>query len=315
MTRVINTLTNTKHDTGFVTPEATQAGEPDVYKWLSGSNAQMHNSVSLGDVLEFTHWSNDDGRISYSRPQHHTLSCYLEGGFQMHRLQRSGSLTGGAPGKICLMPAEHESSWHVKDHVNFIHFYFSDQDLVEVSEKVWDKSPGQIHLDDRTFKDDAYLASLFSQTIASLNWQDNGDMLALQNISQILMVHMLKHYCADRLQSPGSSGGLTGYQLRRIREYIDAHLGSDMSLKHLAEQLDLSEYHFARMFKKASGQTVHQFVTRERIERSKALIRKGNTSLADIALQTGFSSQAHFSNRFRQLEQITPVRYRKSILP
>ena len=290
--------------------DAGSIAKREVFQDLYGSRAQLLNSVSLKDKLGFALWENDFDEVSYTQPGHHTLSCYVSGGYQMERIIGSQVAEGGAPQKLCLMPSEQEYVWKVKDAIRLMHFYFSDHELIDLGEKVWDKSIPHILLDDKTFLEDSYLATIFLQMVGSLNWQDRADQVALYSSSQMLMVHILKNYCSRSLCSPRMTGGLTGYQVRRVNEFVQAHLGDDISLPQLAAQVDLSEYHFARMFKKTTGQTPHQFVTSQRIELSKRLLKRNDMTLSDIALQAGFSNQSHFSSRFRQWVKMTPKQYR-----
>ena len=285
----------------------------DVFQHLYESRARLLNSVTLNNNLGFALWENELDEVRYTQPKHHTLSCYVSGGYKVERVTGAGIADGGAPQKLCLMPSEHEYDWKVNDPIQLIHFYFSDQDLTRLSEKVWDKSAGQIFLDDRTFLEDPYLANIFTHMVSSLNWQERADQLALYSSTQLLMIHLLKNYCSYTLPSLKNTGGLTGYQVRRVKEYIAAHLGASLSIPELAAQVGLSEYHFSRMFRQSTGVTPHQFVTSQRIAFSKRLLQCRGATLSDIACQAGFSSQSHFSSRFRQLEKMTPVQYRKSV--
>ncbi|WP_281645359.1 AraC family transcriptional regulator [Parendozoicomonas sp. Alg238-R29] len=287
-------------------------GDTEVFQDLADSRARLLNSITLKDALGFAYWANGVDEVNYKQPQHHTLSCYVSGGYKVKRVMGAEVAGGSAPEKLCLMPSDHEYIWKINDDIRLLHFYFSDKHLGELGEKVWDKSLNHLSLDDKTFLEDPYLATIFLQMVNVLNWQDRADQISLQSSSQMLMVHLLKNHCSRSFQQPRITGGLTHYQVRRVREYILEHLGADLSLASLAEQTGLSEYHFARMFKETTGLTPHQFVTQERVNKSKELIG-GGESLASIALQVGFSSQSHFSTRFRQVMNVSPAQFRKSV--
>jgi AraC-like DNA-binding protein len=74
----------------------------------------------------------------------------------------------------------------------------------------------------------------------------------------------------------------------------------------------LSQYHFARAFKKATAHTVHQYLTTVRLERAKELLAADESSIADIAFQCSFSSQANFTKAFVRSLGISPGRYRRA---
>ena len=109
---------------------------------------------------------------------------------------------------------------------------------------------------------------------------------------------------------PSVRGALDPRRLRRVSEYIEAHLSEELSVEMLANQAYLSPFHFARAFKAATGTTPHRYLTDRRIERAKALIAEGRLPLAEIAHVCGFSSQAHFTRWFKRIVGTTPGAYR-----
>jgi transcriptional regulator GlxA family with amidase domain len=107
-------------------------------------------------------------------------------------------------------------------------------------------------------------------------------------------------------------GGLPPRALRRVREYILAHVEENISLQALASMVGLSRFHFTRAFKQSEGVTPHRFLLHCRVKRVQDLLATTELSLSEIALAAGFSDQSHCSRRFRELVGITPSRYRWS---
>lgn len=83
---------------------------------------------------------------------------------------------------------------------------------------------------------------------------------------------------------------------------------SAISLDEAAETAGLSRYHFLRVFKKATGVPPHAYRTVKRIEVAKLLINKG-IPISQVALETGFSNQSHFTNTFKNYIGSTPRQY------
>jgi AraC family transcriptional regulator len=126
------------------------------------------------------------------------------------------------------------------------------------------------------------------------------------------LIHKYAGLHCDRLPAPARGGGLGPRRLKRVCEFIEAHLERELHLEQLAQVACLSQYHFARAFKKATGHTVHQYLTTMRLERAKELLAANESSIADIALQCSFSSQANFTKAFVRSLGISPGRYRRA---
>src|SRR5262249_19863765 len=84
-------------------------------------------------------------------------------------------------------------------------------------------------------------------------------------------------------------GGLPGWQQKKLTQYIEEHLGGDISLSVLAKLVHLSPFHFSRAFKQSFGVPPHQYLTLRRIDRAKALLGDRKLSVTEIGLRIGFS--------------------------
>jgi AraC family transcriptional regulator len=104
---------------------------------------------------------------------------------------------------------------------------------------------------------------------------------------------------------------LLGWQIRRVRDYIDAHLGGRIRVADLSALVQRSEAHFARAFKRTFGVTPHVYVLRRRVEKASQLMLVSDNSLSDIALACGMADQPHLCKIFRQLTGQTPAAWRR----
>ena len=284
-----------------------------VYHCLSAANASLENHTELNNGASAAIWQREVTDFTrYQHPGHHTLSCYLDGGYDIRRLYQKRTISGGGPGRICLMPGDHESDWDVNGSIRFMHLYFAEDNLKALAGRIQDKGSDTLQLQDLTFIEDPWISTLCQQLIMPLNWQDNADQLAFSSASDMLMVHLLKNYCSDYQSLPEVPGGLSPYVQRQVVDYIEHHLDLPLTLQQLAEVAHLSEYHFARMFKRSVGMAPHQYVTQRRLNQASRLLLNPELTLAEIALRCGFSSQSHFSNRFKAFYGVTPASYRKA---
>ena len=135
--------------------------------------------------------------------------------------------------------------------------------------------------------------------------------LYAESLIQTLTLHLLKNYSTAHLKQENIHGGLSGYKLRRVQEYINAHLEEDLSLSEIAAAADLSQFHFARAFRVSTGLTPQQYLMRQRIERAKHLLAENDLPLVEISLQTGFKNQSHFTTLFRKYTKFTPKLWRE----
>lgn len=101
-------------------------------------------------------------------------------------------------------------------------------------------------------------------------------------------------------------GGLAGGALRRVRTYIDDHIGERISLDALAGQAGVSRFHFARQFRLSTGESPMGYLRRVRIERSKSILQSRETTIAEVAARLGFSDQSHFTRIFGRLVGVSP---------
>jgi AraC-like DNA-binding protein len=104
--------------------------------------------------------------------------------------------------------------------------------------------------------------------------------------------------------------GLSHGALRRVEEYIDAHLGSALDVNELAAIVRMSPSHFTRSFQKSVGLTPHRYVIQHRVMRARELLASTELPLTEIALTVGFSDQSHFCRRFHELVGVPPGAFR-----
>ena len=112
---------------------------------------------------------------------------------------------------------------------------------------------------------------------------------------------------------PRIRGGLPPRAMRRVREYVEAHLEETISIQALADTAGLSMYHFARAFKQSEGITPHDYLVQCRVRRAQELLAGTDLPLSEIALAAGFSDQSHCARRFREQMGVTPSDYRWSM--
>jgi AraC-like DNA-binding protein len=100
--------------------------------------------------------------------------------------------------------------------------------------------------------------------------------------------------------------------MRRVVEYVDAHLADPIGLADMAQSAGLTRMHFAAQFRHATGLRPHEYLMRRRIERAQQLLLDSRHNVLDVALSSGFRSQAHFTTVFKRFVGETPCCWRTS---
>ncbi len=101
-------------------------------------------------------------------------------------------------------------------------------------------------------------------------------------------------------------------RIDRVIDYLSDHLDQQLKLEDLAKVACFSEFHFHRVFRAMTGETLNDFTNRLRLEKAARLLKRTRQSATDIALECGFSSSATFSRSFNHTFNTSPTQYRKS---
>ena len=130
---------------------------------------------------------------------------------------------------------------------------------------------------------------------------------------ELFATHLVEQYTSTVAKAPVKRGGLPIHQLRKVQDYVAAHLAEEISIEALAELVELSSSHFAHVFKESTGMTPLHFVTRQRITHAQQLIRETSRSLINVGLEVGYTSPSHFAQVFRRVVGVTPTAFRSSL--
>lgn len=112
-----------------------------------------------------------------------------------------------------------------------------------------------------------------------------------------------------------TSTGLAPWQLRRVLEYLDAHLAQRVELAALATLVGLSQSHFSHAFRVSTGVAPYRWQLEARIQRAQRLLIDTRVSLEQIAESTGFADAVHFGRTFRRLTGVPPAAWRRQRRP
>lgn len=216
------------------------------------------------------------------------------------------------PGALAIVPAGSTNSWEwATDAPAFhesLHIYLNPQRLALAAAG----AAANHELQTVFGAHDPQIIALGRLLLTELEQGGVGEQLYVDGLVNVLTVHMLRHYATSApLVKPPSHRKLTAQELQRITDYIEATLSQSITLQELAAIVNLSHYHFARIFKRTTGQSPHQYVIERRLTRAHALLLTGDLPLAAIADLVGFADQSHLSFHFRRRFGLTPAQFRQ----
>jgi AraC family transcriptional regulator len=204
----------------------------------------------------------------------------------------------------------HVGEWVGLMNVSHLQLGISDAALMACSDGAY----GEVELcPSRKFADprlSAMVAAVHAEMVAGFP----SGRLFLDSVEQAMAVTLVNGHAVRHRPVQTYRGGLGSARLRRIKEFVHARMEDDLSLDEMAQSVGLSTAHFARMFRKATGATPHQFVLRQRLERAKAMLRAPDARVLDVAVACGFKTQQHFAQVFRDVWGVSPTEYRQDFV-
>ena len=203
-----------------------------------------------------------------------------------------------------ILPHRHEGKWIGLMNAPYLQLSISDVALMVASE-------GQVEL--RMYRKfaDARLRGLATAVHAEMVAGFPSGRLFLDSVEQAIAVALINGHAVGHRPMQIHRGGLGSARLQRIKEFVDANVNADLSIDDMAQSVELRASHFARMFRKSTGETPHQFVLRQRIEHAKTMLRALDARVLDVAVACGFKTQQHFAQVFRDVCGVSPTEYRE----
>jgi len=135
--------------------------------------------------------------------------------------------------------------------------------------------------------------------------------LLVRGIGQAIAIHLARNYTAVTESARGETSALPGFKLRRVTDWMAGHLAEEFSLPRLAEQAGMSEFHFNRLFKRATAVPPSQYQIRLRLDAARRLPRETKKSVITIGNEVGYSNPSHFAQLFRKETGLSPTDYRR----
>ncbi len=211
-------------------------------------------------------------------------------------------------GDVVVMPASvtHSACW---DEEGLVTFLYLEPEFVTHSAYEFIK-PDRIEILPHFAQSDPVIYGIGLSLKSKLESDRAVNQMYVDSAAAFLASHLLENYCVHKHNIKENTNALSRKDLQQVIDYIDAHLDWNLGLTELANLIDMSHYHFSRLFKKSMGVSPHRYLIERRIERVTHLLVSTNLSIAEIARLTGFSSHSHLCLTFRKHLSVTPDQYR-----
>ncbi len=180
----------------------------------------------------------------------------------------------------------------------------------EIIQRFLPEQAANFDLETRFAHEDNHLRELVLLLTKELkNGAQNGKLFA-EGLSIAILGWLTQNYAAKK-SLPHKEQKLSHRHQKQICNFIEDSLDSDLSVETMANLVGISPGHFAVLFRTTFGITPHQYVLQKRIDKAAELLRTHpEFSILDVAMTTGFSSQAHLTYSFKRYLQQTPARWK-----
>lgn len=214
------------------------------------------------------------------------------------------------PGLMTFIPRGHEAHWDVAGNVEVSHVYLSDAQLQSCAATLGSDLQ-DVQFEDRISFDDPVTSHLLQVlALEAANPREHSRLFADQAI-ELLCLQLVRSHIVSRTRPVRDAlAGVQAWQLKRLHEYVRDRLDQDLRLDELAAIVGLSRFHFCVSFKRATGQTPHEWLVHLRMEKARELLAVSKMSIYQVALEVGYQTPSAFASTFRRTQGVTPSAFR-----
>lgn len=278
-------------------------------EWASPSGARAGGLRHLPGAIVQS-WSGSESRMVQPPLDHHLIVLHQGGPKRVHRSHGNLVRSVNVPMNSCTtVEAGHPYEWSTEGPIAFIHIYVEPQRFAGLIGRVFGRDPAGVGFGERIGQYDTLTAQL-ALALAQDDSEDPAWLLAADYYLDALLVRLAStsHYgvdvAAERLPLAPST-------VKRVRDYILAHLAEQITLDDLASVAGYSRYHFVRAFRDATGHPPYGYVITQRIAHAQQMLLASNDSVAAIAHDCGFATHAQFSKKFKEIVGTSPAAFRR----
>lgn len=238
------------------------------------------------------------GRFDSPVDHRHVLCLHLGGpvpvSYRAGRVERQGTRLHG---QFCVVPAGSSTRWTLTAPATSLLLRLSPALLDETADAM------RVGTHDTSLAPSIHVRDPQVERIGWMMQAEErdghpGGRLFADSLASALAARLL--VLQTRKEASASPRALPAWRLRRVVEYIEAHLDEDLTLPALAAVAGYSVSHFKPLFRQATGMPAHRFVMERRVERARLRLLEGRMSITQIALEAGFAHAGHMARCLRR---------------
>ncbi|MGQ0540711.1 MAG: helix-turn-helix domain-containing protein [Blastocatellia bacterium] len=251
------------------------------------------------------------GRMLEHTNSFHEVNVAISGSLTTKKLTATGKYvaTKGSTGNLCITPAGQLISALWEKPLDNMGISLDPQFVRNTASE--NGFAGNFEFAEIYKKNDPLIQYIGLTLLDESDSDTPAGRLFSDSLIQTLTLHLLTNYTTAKSATAVVNGGLSGYNLRRVKDYINENLEEDISLVEIAAVADLSQFHFARAFRKSTNMTPQQYLMHQRLERAKELLALPHLPIVEVSLRAGFKNQSHFTTLFRKYTNFTPRIWRE----
>ncbi|HWA73314.1 MAG TPA: AraC family transcriptional regulator [Polyangiaceae bacterium] len=285
----------------------------EVTRILGGTSPPLTPDVLSGGTRVTGRWRNPPFEGYVPPLNDHCVVCHVAGSSPgWVKMDGKFSRAVMAPGTISLVPQGQDSWRHSGAMMEVTNVYLGADCLQACADEV--AHCQRPELIDRMGFEDPKLFAILALIGDEADSRAPRSRLFLEQLIDLLCIQLLRaHSSVSAAAHPLARRGLAVWQVKRITSYMSENLAADVTLGELANLVGLSRFHFCHAFRLATGCRPHQWLTRLRMDRARALLRTRELRIIDVALAVGYETQSAFAAVFRKSTGLTPSAYRRTL--
>lgn len=246
------------------------------------------------------------------------ISCGIAGSAEFREREIGGAWRTCEIGRGYIFVTRSRTPYEVShtspagEHLEIVQVHIAVDQFLSALGVAYPGKTDEVEVIDFSGRDEA-LANLCYACAEMVSARTPGQCGRVADLTRLFATYLVEKYIAAAAEKPDFHSGLPIWQLRKVEDHVRENLAEEISVETLAELVELSPFHFSRVFKQATGMSPLQFVTRERITLAQQLIRETSRNLIEIGLEVGYTSPSHFAKVFRKVVGVTPTEFRSGL--